>query len=134
MLDTVAKHLRKSDIQMNLIDCGILGSMKEWLSPLPDNALPHIRIRQTFLKILSEFPALDKMALKSSGIGRAVMLLFKHPKETRENRYAAGKLVSSWARPIFNVSTNYLDVSKEVREERDRKTLENKKRKKDEEA
>lgn len=132
MLETVVKHLRKSDIQMALIDCGVLGAMKEWLTPLPDHALPHKHIRERFLRILQEFPTLDKSALKSSGIGRAVMLLFKHPKETRENRFSAGKLISSWARPIFNVSTNFLDVSKEERMERDKKTLEYKKRSKEE--
>ncbi|XP_065056121.1 IWS1-like protein isoform X2 [Rhopilema esculentum] len=120
MLDSVVSHLNKADLQHTFIDGGVLPVMKEWLSPLPDNSLPHIMIRKQFLKLLSEFPALDSGALKMSGIGRAVMLLYKHPKETRENRNLAGKIVAQWARPIFGVQTNFKDVSREEREERDK--------------
>ena len=42
---------------------------------------------------LFQFPALDRGALKMSGIGRSIMLLYKHPKETRENRNLAGKII-----------------------------------------
>lgn len=50
---------------------------------------------------LFQFPPLDKGALKTSGIGRAVMLLFKHPKETSENRRLAGKIISKLNLRIF---------------------------------
>ncbi|KAG9348251.1 hypothetical protein JZ751_001986 [Albula glossodonta] len=107
------------DLKETFIDSGVMTAIKEWISPLPDKSLPALKIREELLKILQELPSVSQETLKHSGIGRAVMFLYKHPKESRSNKDLALKLINEWSRPIFGLTSNYKGMTREERQQRD---------------
>ncbi|KAG7471060.1 hypothetical protein MATL_G00120420 [Megalops atlanticus] len=119
LLPTVVMHLKKQDLKETFIDSGVMTAIKEWISPLPDKSLPALKIREELLRILQELPSVSQETLKHSGIGRAVMFLYKHPKESRSNKDLALKLINEWSRPIFGLTSNYKGMTREERQQRD---------------
>ncbi|CAI2351035.1 unnamed protein product [Caenorhabditis sp. 36 PRJEB53466] len=121
MLPEVKAMLLRAGIVDALIENGFMSALSEWLAPLPDKCLPALDIRITILKLLHNprFWKLDRSTLKQSGLGKAVMMLYKHPNETKENKAIANKLIGEWARPIYHLDADYSTISRDERKERD---------------
>lgn len=119
MLPMVKNMLQKNDLHATMIELGVLGAIAEWLAPLPDRSLPNVSIREFMISTLVDFGEINADYLKSSGIGKAVMFLYKHSKETKENKKKLERLINDWSRPIFNLDGNFKQLSREERLERD---------------
>ncbi|CAF3622863.1 unnamed protein product [Rotaria sp. Silwood1] len=119
LLPTIEQHLCRADLTDTFLENGILNVLKDWLSPLPDKSLPNIKIRESLIKILQQFGVIDGDRLRDSGIGKALMYLYKHPRETKDNKIKLIKIIHDWARPIFNLDTDYKLLTREERQQRD---------------
>ncbi|VDK39605.1 unnamed protein product [Taenia asiatica] len=119
MLNEVTSLLIRAGMKPALIDNGILSAITEWLSPVSGHTLPSVTIRETLLRHLGEFHIQDPDLLRDSGIGKAVMYLYKHPRETRANKMLAGHLINEWSRPIFNLTSDYGSLTREERKQLD---------------
>ena len=115
LLSSIRSQINKHDLQTAFIECGLLQVIAEWLTPLPDNSLPHITIRTELLTVLKTYNSINADMLKDSKLGRVVMALYKNTKETFHNRETARKLIHCWARPIFGLDSKYNAMSREER-------------------
>jgi len=134
MFRHVMQNLKKVELQMAFVEANLLSVMTDWLAPMPDKSLPHIEIRAEFLRLLRVMKIEDVSRLKESGIGKALMYLYRHPREERENKDCAGYIINEWARPIFKKETDMSRLTKDERREKDAEMaikLGRKKKKKD---
>lgn len=119
ILSMAMSQIVKTDLLEGFLDANILSALTDWLAPMPDKSLPSTAIRESIIKWLTNLPALSQEMLKTSGIGKAIMYLYRHPRESRANKDKCGRLVAKWSRPIFNNSDDFKSLTKEERVERD---------------
>merc|ERR1719384_556373 len=121
MMPAVRNSLSKVDLILAFVEANILSVITDWLAPLPrDKSLPHLQIRECLLKFLFDVPIDDYSRLKESGVGKAVMYLYRHPKNPRYLKDLCGKIINKWSRPIFRLQGDFAALSREERINRDR--------------
>jgi transcription factor SPN1 len=85
LLPQLLNILRKKKLHIVFLDFNLLACLTKWIKPFPDNSLPSINVRTALYKVLAELPV-DRDHLKESGMGKVVMGLWQHKKETKENK------------------------------------------------
>lgn len=120
LLPTVLEQLTRKDLQRLLLDLDVLAACKRWIQPLHNGQLGNVTIRQRLLQTLSTLTGdtgITAHDLKRSGLGKAVMVLYKHRDETPALKRQHKKLVEQWSRPIFAKSGNLRDLERAGRPE-----------------
>lgn len=106
MVDEVRETLNRQNLLSVAVDCGILKSIRRWLEPLPNKALPAYSVQKLMFEILVKLRP-EIIHLRESGIGRIVMFYTKDVRPERSIKREAEKLVRDWSRPILGRSDDY---------------------------
>ncbi|KAI5190938.1 transcription factor SPN1 [Nematocida minor] len=94
-VDSVYGKLLKRKNQQELLDSGVLSSLKKWLEPLPDKSLPHEDVKKSVFEILLHLtPEVEH--LQESGIGKIVLFYSKNPYEKKPIKRLARQLILKW--------------------------------------
>ena len=44
------RNLSKGELRLAFVEANLLSVMTDWLAPMPDKGLPHVRMRSAFLR------------------------------------------------------------------------------------
>jgi transcription factor SPN1 len=110
MLSEVLEMLKKQDYQTHMIDLDLLTVIRRWIQPLPNGQLGNVTVRSKLLDAIANMPGIHPNALKRSELGKTVMTLHKHPKETPNMKRQTRGLIEQWSRGIFQKSGNMRDL------------------------
>ena len=130
MLDVVENVIMQRNLHdVMLDDHNILEMIRNWLLPWPiededgndiplaRRTLPSYALRTKMYELLSQMDRIRPEHLKGSerggvggdapGLGKVVMMLYKHPQETRQNKAALKEIMEEWSRAIFKRTRAY---------------------------
>ncbi|KAL6120279.1 hypothetical protein NUSPORA_03013 [Nucleospora cyclopteri] len=100
-VERIANKILNNKFQEKCIEKGALKEIKHWLEPLPDNSLPNIKIRKTFLELLYNMKYVTKGDLLNSQVGKIVNFYAKNHRENNEIRKYARNLIGKWKSMII---------------------------------
>jgi len=101
--------------------------IRNWLQPWPavdhlgretpshKRNLPNLSLRTTLYELLAIMPIRPEHLKNSErdgpGLGKIILMLFKHPKETVANKRFLQGLLEEWSRYIFKKTKDYKQLS-----------------------
>mmetsp|Transcript_6226 Transcript_6226/g.6430 ORF Transcript_6226/g.6430 Transcript_6226/m.6430 type:complete len:597 (+) Transcript_6226:83-1873(+) len=116
LLKRVQRLTGVKNLQLTLLDNDFLGACKNWIEPHDKKSLPALTVRTSIYSILNLLPC-HPDHLRSSGIGKAMLSLMKHPLESTENKRLIKSIIDKWCRPIFGKSADIRNVEASAEED-----------------
>lgn len=130
MLGTVERIMKQRSLHETLLDYNILEVVRNWLQPWPQTDemgrevhlqkrfLPNVTIRTTLYESLSTMPIRPEHLKNSErdgpGLGKVILMLLKHPKETIKNKRFLQGMLEEWSRQIFKKTKDYRQLGSEI--------------------
>ncbi|OMH85864.1 Transcription factor iws1 [Zancudomyces culisetae] len=108
MLVEVSRELGKSHLHEVMLENNILDTIRLWLEPLDDGALPGLDLQQEMLGVISRMPVRTEH-LRDSGIGKIILFMSKCDRYPDRIKRQAMGLVQKWARPLLKRSSSFRD-------------------------
>lgn len=112
MLREVEMMMTKVQHREYLLDNMLLPVFRAWLDTLPDGTLPNVQVRTTLLTILYELRIDEDWVERlegSRGLGKVIHFLSRN-EDYEPNRRLAEKTMMKWARPVYNMNSNFNEL------------------------
>lgn len=128
MLKELAYMVSMVKMHEQMLQFGVLGSLKGWLEPMQNGKgkmlLPHPRVREAIYTAIKKLP-LDthnqeaRNQVKQSGIGYVLTFYSKCKFEKPQNQRLVRELITSWMAPIVEEGRAHVTDREQERQERE---------------
>lgn len=98
MIEEITKELRKKTLQDHFLDNGGMKSLGYWLSPLPDDTTPNVRVLQEILLCIESLEIDQKELDNTHLLKRVVKFYASGEARVPQVQGVAKKIVDKWQR------------------------------------
>ena len=114
-VDYFCRQLKTRRFQEELLERNVLSCVSLWLLPTKSRGtLPPIDIRTKLYDAIATMPV-QTDHIRRSGIGRLLMELKRHKKETSTNKSKLHTIIEKWSRLVLNKTDNMRNLASEQR-------------------
>lgn len=118
MISKMEKAATTKALQAALLNFDLLIVLNSWIEPMSKSVLAGLTLRTAVYGVLHKLPC-EMDQLRRSNIGKTLVMMLKHKKETPENKRKIREIIDKWSRPIFGKSTDarHIDIRERLMHE-----------------